>query len=391
MSFEDDMYDAGYSDEEEYLEAILDKYDYEQINQKKYEEVNVHPQKYTSLLVKCADYLDFVKDNPIYEEAYKFISIENNSKKQCYKVENIFKDKFPQSDFFYLIKNEEGTKYGYCDNKGNIIFDCNYDEIYLVEAGIAIVRENSQYYCINIDGETITPMMKNRITWVNHSIIKCHKKDEAVIDLYPNNKIKDIYCTKINQHGLLVKVDGGPIWEKWVQLPSQYSFVYNFRRYLIPVKENGKWGFINNNLKEIIPCEYDEFLGEIDLSGYQNSLLQNLLVTRSSYLQLSMEEYYHLKNIIGGPEHSLPEYYYILSKKNKWGILDSNGDVVINFEYSSLNYYYWTELRTYPYFFSHFTCALIATYGEGEEPFVLDLYHNEFRKEGIILKLNKLK
>jgi len=254
MSFEEDMIESGFSDEESYLESLLDKHDEEQI----WADVSYSLDKSEKISnSEFQDYLNIIRGNKIFNEVKNILDNRFlHSKLRFYKVQNYFLDKYPIVKYFYKILSDDGLKYGYCDNIGNIVIPCIYDEINLIQQGIAIVCNNNNYFCINIDNEQITPILEGPANWINpkYGLIHHNVKGAAVIEL--TNSLDHKTFTLINIKGLMVKVD----YEKWIQLPAKYTFVDNTDFMpLIPVRYNGKYGFINRKLSEIIPCEYEAY------------------------------------------------------------------------------------------------------------------------------------
>lgn len=291
MSFEDDMIESGFSDEESYLEYLLDKHDEEQTRADiSYSLDNRKKALYDNR--EYEDYLELIGKNKIYNEV-KYI-LDNrflHSKLRFYKVQNCFLDKYPTTKYFYKIMNDDGLKYGYCDNIGNIIIPCIYDEINLVQQGIAIVFNRNSYFCINIDNEQITPILEGPAYWTDpkYSLNYYNVKEAAEIELTNLHNYKTF--TLINTKGLMVRIG----YEKWIQLPAKYTFVDNTDLIpLIPVKCNGKYGFINRKLSEVIPCEYDSYIYDYD----------------NDYMKL----------ITGKPQHC-----FTVIKGDVWTVFNENG------------------------------------------------------------------
>lgn len=291
------MIESGFSDEESYLEYLLDKHDEEQ------EQIDISDNlnKKELSAIEYQDYIEIIRNNKIYTEVNEVLSNTFlHSRMRFYKVKNCFLDKYP-TKFFYKILNTEGTKYGYCDSAGKTIIPCIYDKINLVEQGIAIVLNNEKYFCININNKQITPILEGQTDW---PISK-----QLIISQYEQNRYKGAveielesshpyYKTRtlINNKGLMVRIG----YERYAQLPAKYTFVYYLYSDLIPlipVKSEGKWGFINRKLLEIIPCEYEAF----DYS-YDND---------------------YIKLITGKPHHC-----FSVMKGGDWIVFDENGNLL---------------------------------------------------------------
>ena len=302
MSFEDDMIESGFSDEETYLEYLLNKHDTEQ-EQMNFSH-NLNKSEISNPNIKYQDYLEIIRNNKIYNEVNEILKNRFlHSKLRFYKVMNCFPNKYPNTDYFYKIMNTEATKYGYCDNHSNITIPCIYDKIDLIQQGIAIVLDREKYFCINIDNKQITPFLEGPANWVGpRNILNYHNIKEAIeIELICPRPNCPNYSqhTLINTKGLMVRTG----YNKYEQLPAKYTFIdylYSDTIPLIPVKSNGKWGFIDKKLSEIIPCEYDAYDYSYD----------------DDYIKL----------ITGKPHHC-----FDVMKDGNWTVLDENGETLINF------------------------------------------------------------
>lgn len=255
MSFEDDMIESGYTDEESYLEYLLDKHDEEQIWSDISYDLDKSEKAFNNRDFR--DYLNIIKGNKIFNEVKNILDNRFlHSKLHFYKIQNCFLDKYPVAKYFYKILSDDGLKYGYCDNIGNIVIPCIYDEINLVQQGIAIVCNNDNYFCINIDNEQITPILEGPANWINPKYELTHHNVKGAVTIELTNSLNHKTFTLINIKGLMVRIG----YEKWIQLPAKYTFVDNTDFMpLIPVGYNGKYGFINRKLSEIIPCEYEAY------------------------------------------------------------------------------------------------------------------------------------
>ena len=111
-------------------------------------------------------------------------------------------------------KNKQGEmKYGLIDRKGNLVIDYQYDKpIYYDPSGVLQANKNGVGYYVNINNEQILNGLK-------------------------------------------------------------FEETMNFSEGLAPVKMNGKWGFIDKNGSEVIPCIFKDltkFYNGISLAAYKN-------------------------------------------------------------------------------------------------------------------------
>jgi len=120
---------------------------------------------------------------------------------------------------FYSNVND---KYGYKDEKGNIVVEPKYDLAYAVEEGMAAVRLNGKYGYINQKGrEIVAPKYDN--TWKFIGGFAAVELDNkfGFIDKNGKEVIPLIYENAYNYHG---------------------NCCYKGQAH---VKENGKWKIIN--------------------------------------------------------------------------------------------------------------------------------------------------
>ena len=71
MSFEDDMIESGFSDEETYLEYLLNKHDTEQ-EQMNFSH-NLNKSEISNPNIKYQDYLEIIRNNKIYNEVNEIL------------------------------------------------------------------------------------------------------------------------------------------------------------------------------------------------------------------------------------------------------------------------------------------------------------------------------
>lgn len=122
---------------------------------------------------------------------------------------------------FYSNVND---KYGYQDEKGNVVIEPKYDLAYPLEEGMSAVRINGKYGYINQNGkEIVTPKYDN--TWKFIGGFAAVKLDNkfGFIDKNGKTVVPLIYQNAYNYHG---------------------TCCYKGQAH---VKENGKWKIIKIN------------------------------------------------------------------------------------------------------------------------------------------------
>ena len=160
-------------------------------------------------------------------------------------------------------------------------------------------------------------------------------KDESIIEMGRNSKSKSSFriATVI---GLIIVLLGGCIWyftlrkdyslEGLAKAVQKYEIISNFRDGLAEVCKDGKWGFIDKNGNEVIPCKYDP------IEGSDHGFFEGLAVVITNNY-----EKFHVINKKGDIAftHSyswvsnFSEGLSVVNKNNKMGYIDTNGKEVI--------------------------------------------------------------
>lgn len=130
----------------------------------------------------------------------------------------------------YLISKEiVGGRWNLLDCCGNIINKKDYNQIYQVREGIAVVELNNKYGYINSSGEEIIPLIFDNLS----------RFSDGLAIIQTNNKYGFI-----DRSGHVV-------------IPAKYDNAAPFSEGLARVAINRKWGFINKKGKLVIDFIYD--------------------------------------------------------------------------------------------------------------------------------------
>jgi hypothetical protein len=111
---------------------------------------------------------------------------------------------------------------------------------------------------------------------------------------------------------------------------------YLFDNALLSVNKNGLWGFLNVELKEIIPCQYQEYKNLI-FAAYSHRLRRIGGENRNILTEFD-------KNAITSNVSDNEEGNYfkdsgiriIVKKDDRWGIIDSNNFIILPFIYDEI-------------------------------------------------------
>lgn len=260
-----------------------------------------------------------------------------------------------------LIIKKEG-KVGIANNVGQIIVPIEYKEVKLLKEGYKneyiIVDENGNSGIISTSGTIIIPPQYKEIKYLNSNEIYAakiddkwnlvNKKGEVLNNSYDDYKyIKGDYVIvgQAGKYGIIttsgdVKIE-----------PTYESLDYAFSVYYI-AKLNSKYGLINTDNISIIPLEYismkyweekDIIIAdktETETVLFDSNLtekLKGIFVYEGDYIKARIDgedKYYTYKFEEKQTKDILTRNTLYTSKKEgKYGFVDSQGNVVVNYIY----------------------------------------------------------
>lgn len=189
------------------------------------------------------------------------------------------------------------------------------------------VYENGKFGVINNEGETV-------INPEYTEIVLIPNKDVPIfICTYDLNDQDGTYKTKvINQKNEEIFKEYSKV-EAIDNFDSKQNIWYEDD--VLRVEKDGKYGLINFEGKEVLPCDYDEITA---LKGVTN----NLLVKKDGKLGLVNEkgqtivntEYKDIKTLKEGYKNE----YIIVNDNNQYGIISTTGTVIIEPKYEDVKY-----------------------------------------------------
>ena len=148
----------------------------------------------------------------------------------------------PKGLFRKVIDN---NKYGIFDLSGNTIIPTIYDEIEDIYNDFVIVKQSGCFGVININGEEAIPCEYEKIDKYHHDISHLEISPQSdVFSVLKNNKWKYVLATNKNCNVVLYD------WISELLTPSNFI-----------VKQNKKYGLINNHGEIIVPVEYNRIEG----------------------------------------------------------------------------------------------------------------------------------
>lgn len=137
-----------------------------------------------------------------------------------------------------LIPIVKNGKYGFINNRGEIIVDCLYDEIkgtFLNEENIVAVRINKKWSVIDSNGTELLDFKYSHI-WPS--------KDSTLATLQTYNA-----CEVVDTFTNETIINSG-----------KYDYIEGFRFGFARVKNNGKWGVVNSKGKQVLAPKYADLM-----------------------------------------------------------------------------------------------------------------------------------
>lgn len=235
-------------------------------------------------------------------------------------------------DLAALIKN---GKFGVIDKYNKVIVPFIYDKIDDFNGGLAVVKKDNLYGCVNKKGEFVFPL------------------EMECININGNSDTGLIVISKDGKWGIIDK-DGRPV------VPVEYkSIIYSEGRYI--TKSDEAYGIFNSNGQIIVPFEFD------DIDSFKNGLAEikkdhkkgiidkdgkiivpcefDCITVNKSLIEVEKNDRHGLFNHEG--KNVLPcEYdsifgidkykYPTVTKNGKDGIIDSNGRIIVSCEYDQV-------------------------------------------------------
>lgn len=202
------------------------------------------------------------------------------------------KKKIEIKKYSYYVSYENG-KFGVIDNEGNNIIEPTYEEM------ISIPNNSKPIFiCVYDINESDGTYKTKAINDKNEEILTGYDKIEAL----------DNYDSKQN------------IW---------------YEDNVLKVSKSGKYGIIDFEGKEILPCEYDEITA-------LNGVKSNILVKKAGNVGLVNEKGQTIvpvqyKNILTLKEGYKNEYI-IVNENDQYGLINTSGVVVIEPKYEMVKY-----------------------------------------------------
>ena len=284
-----------------------------------------------------------------------------------------------------VLKYKSNNKYGLIDFEGNKITEPVYDSIegFEYHEGLLLVKKSDKYGIININGATIIKEKYDEIlsdayytedfNYQKSGYIVGKKTEQGIRYGYINYEGKQLLKNNFNEiYRITEKIDDENIYlvafengragvyqnGKNIVDNSYEDILYNSLNDLLVVQKNSKQGVIKLDGTQIIPIEYDNifFAGKF-INAQKN---ESIDVFDEYGQKESNSDYISMQDVAGGKYQIVStrddEYkiinnektisdgymyiqylfkdYFCTSKGFKNGIIDSNGNTLVDFNYS---------------------------------------------------------
>lgn len=244
------------------------------------------------------------------------------------KIEEKIED---NSISYHLLKREE--KYGIINGNGDIIIEPQYEEIIIPNQhkAVFICKNDEEKKVVNAKNETIFNKYSNIEAIELTNLISETPYEKQVLKYEVDGK-----------YGL-VSIDE----EKITDAKYDEIFSFDHKEGILLVKENNRYGLINEMGKQIIKCEYDSIASdqyytseeEYDKTGY---IVCNITDEGYRYGYYDYEgsqmldvEYNEITRLLEGSDKD--NIYLIVAKNGQYGVFINNNKI-INTKYQSISY-----------------------------------------------------
>ena len=241
------------------------------------------------------------------------------------------------------IPYRKGTNWSFVDKTGNTVLELSksYEIVYPFQHGIAMVKDSNGYGFINEQGEQI----------ISCDLDKPHKVEVFQQD---SNKLRIVRkdTIKFEKYNKIFKWEWKGFNKTTNQLSSDYyefptdyygskgggsnSEILDKTEQFLLVERNEKWGFMNREMEEIIPCVYEK---EHCLSIKEAFLLKRENVwykvdTTGKEIR-KYEVDFDAMSLVKNEHHE----YVKIQKGNLFGLLDLEGNELLSINYNDFFFY----------------------------------------------------
>ena len=297
---------------------------------------------------------------------YKYINYETNieTKEEYQDIKRIVD--YEDKDNFYLIFKKD-NKYGIIED-GNVIVNNEYDNIeYDSFNKLFIVKKDKNYGVLKLNGETLISCLYDDIN-IEGIYIYALKDEEQIIfsttgEKINNSKNKSAYNVENTNYKITINDENkyGVIDENNNDIiPNEYYYIgYLGNDYFVVSDQTGKNGIVDNKGKIVLETKYDtieklEKVNLIEATEINTNTITLFDTDIKEIAKMNNAKIFEGENYIRLYSSKAQKYFNsngeeknnkeILSqnkifsdvKDGKWGFVDSNGNVIVDYIYDDV-------------------------------------------------------
>lgn len=198
----------------------------------------------------------------------------------------------------------ENNKIGFVDENGKEIVSPKYDYIDDFKGKTSLLVNNKKFGIIDRRGELLLPL-----------------QDEVIISLG-----NDLYGIKKSGKYYIENINNG------IVLGGSFDSIGEERDGLIPVGNEGKYGYIDSSGNEIIPLKYTE------LGVEENGLIVVKDEKSGKFGIMDLDGEFVVSPRFTYVVKRLDGYFIVGNDEFKEGVIDYNGEMVVPLEYENLEF-----------------------------------------------------
>ena len=248
-----------------------------------------------------------------------------------------------------LLQLASNGKIGVFDiDKKELILPCQYDNIGIGDSEIFIYIDG-KHGVVNNVGQEIIPCVYDNIIFMGSGTYAIEKDAQWTIvnenmESIDTNIYEDIYSAyepdaySGRDDWILMQNEKYGVFGKLARIPCQYDEIIGDwtgnSNYFIVV-QNEKYGVINEDNKEILPCQYERLYFTSVKGLYKTYQGNKWGLIKENGEMVFLEECDRLAEYDGGDNITFNEQFRV-TKLGKDGIIDKNGNWIIPCEYNSI-------------------------------------------------------
>jgi len=283
-----------------------------------------YARRYTNLLDKQMSRKDCTAD--IFMEAAEYY-ISTNAKQTAFEI---LRNAIARTGNSEAADMYESYRYAYEINR------TAYDYVTAIYNQTAVVRQNDSWGIANTDGTILIPCLYDKTSTFSQNRVIVEKSGIIYAVDGNNNRIAlasgmVVDFKNLSENRVPVLID-----DKWYRATGAFDIGENafedlgmYHDGYTAAKINGRWGVIDIITNWLIPAQYDEIISD----ELGRCYAQDAVFARSGdevYLYLKG---IRLNNTYQDARPFSDEGYAAVKKDNKWGFIDTEGNIKIDYFY----------------------------------------------------------